>query len=61
MHRRRQAVSVHDEKAAMSRDPAERWLDLHDPSRRPKPATAVTFESPLEGVPARTVKIEEAG
>jgi hypothetical protein len=45
----------------MDRDAAEHWLDEHDPERRPKPATGITLESPLEGVPARTVKVEEAG
>jgi hypothetical protein len=45
----------------MDRDAAERWLAEHDPERRPKPATGIILEPPIEGVPARTVKIEEAG
>jgi hypothetical protein len=57
-HRR---LFIRSEEAAMSRDAAEHWLDQHDPERRPKPATGITLESPLEGVPPRTVKIEEAG
>ena len=58
-HQRR--LFVRNEEAAMSRDPAAHWLQKNDPERRPKPATAITLEPPLEGAPARTVKVEEAG
>jgi hypothetical protein len=61
MHRRRQAVFIRGEEAAMSQDQAERWLRANDPERRPKPPTTLTLKLPIEGVPPRTVKIEEEG
>ena len=43
----------------MDRDAAEHWLDEHDPERRPKPATGIILEPPIEGAPAHNVKIDE--
>jgi hypothetical protein len=43
----------------MDRDAAERWLRANDPERRPKPATGIILEPPIEGAPARTIKIDE--
>jgi hypothetical protein len=61
MHRRRQAVFIRGEEAAMSQDQAERWLRANDPERRPKSPPTLNLESPIDGLPARTVKIEERG
>jgi hypothetical protein len=45
----------------MDRDAAERWLRANDPERRPKPPATLTLESPIGGLPAITIKVEEPG
>ena len=54
-----QRLSVRGEEVLMDRDTAERWLRANDPERRPKSPPTLNLESPIEGAPARTIKIEQ--